>query len=84
MTGQRLDWSLLDLLERSRHTKSTDPRDRAFAFLNLCRERGEKDLGPDCTETASETYIRVAKFFVEKDGRACPSCFAMPHCPNRR
>ncbi|KAG7286760.1 hypothetical protein NEMBOFW57_009076 [Staphylotrichum longicolle] len=70
MPAWRRDWSLLDLLERSRHAKSTDPRDRVFAFLNLCRERGEKSLGPDYTETVAETYLRVAKFFVEKGGEA--------------
>lgn len=60
------EWGLLELLERSRHAGATDPRDRVFAFLNLCKEKGEDDLAPDYTETVTETYMRLAKFAVSK------------------
>ncbi|KAE9362599.1 HET-domain-containing protein, partial [Stipitochalara longipes BDJ] len=57
---------LIGLLERSRHARSTDPRDRAFAFLNLCREQERQSLRPDYTETVAETYTRIARFFVSQ------------------
>lgn len=57
---------LIGLLQRSRHARSTDPRDRAFAFLNLCREQERQALRPDYTETVAETYTRIARFFVSQ------------------
>jgi hypothetical protein len=56
--------SLLDILERSRHSQSTDPRDRIFAFLKLCQERDAEELRPDYRETVGDTYTRVAKFLI--------------------
>lgn len=55
---------LLGILERSRHARSIDPRDRVFAFINLCKERHEPDLQPDYTKAVAETFKRIAKFFV--------------------
>jgi len=58
------EWSVLELLETSRHHLSTDPRDRVFAFLNLCREAKEPALQADYSEAVGEIYTRVAKFFA--------------------
>jgi hypothetical protein len=56
--------SLLFILEMSRHSQSKDPRDRVFAFLNLSKERGERDLQPDYRATVRDTYAKAGRFFV--------------------
>jgi heterokaryon incompatibility protein (HET) len=57
-------WSLVEVLERSRYTSSSDPRDRVFALLNLCKEGKDGKFLPDYTETVRETFIRTAKFLI--------------------
>jgi len=56
--------SLLDILERSRHAQSSNPRDRIYAFANLARERGSKELQPDYGASISSIYLDTAKFFI--------------------
>jgi hypothetical protein len=56
--------SLLDVLERSRHSQSKDPRDRVYAFLNLSKELSERDLQPDYHATVRDTYAKAGRFFV--------------------
>jgi Heterokaryon incompatibility protein (HET) len=57
-------WSLIDILERSRHASSTDPRDRVFALLNLCKDDPPLGLLPDYTTTVADTYKTVARALV--------------------
>lgn len=57
-------WSLIDILERSRHASSTDPRDRVFALLNLSKDDPPLDLLPDYTATVADTYKTVARALV--------------------
>ena len=56
LTDRPKGYRLIGLLERSRHAKSTDPRDRVFAFLNLCGEEERRFLRPDYTETVAERW----------------------------
>ncbi|KAH0534096.1 hypothetical protein FGG08_007305 [Glutinoglossum americanum] len=56
--------SLLNILEISRHSQSTDPRDRVYAFMNLSKERGERGLQPDYRATVKDTYAKAGRFFV--------------------
>jgi hypothetical protein len=57
-------WSLIEVLERSRYASASDPRDRVFALLNLCKEGKDGGFQPDYTETVRETFIRTAEFLI--------------------
>jgi len=61
---KRNEWALMEALERSRYASSSDPRDRVFALLNLCKEGKENAFHPDYTETVRATFIRTAKFLI--------------------
>lgn len=58
-------WSLIDILERSRHASCTDPRDYVFALLNLCKDEPPLHLVPDYTASVADTYINVACALVK-------------------
>jgi hypothetical protein len=66
LTARPKEYRLIGLLERSRHARSTDPRDEVFAFLNLCREEERRSLCPDYMETVAETYARVARVLINR------------------
>jgi hypothetical protein len=57
-------WSLIDILERSRHASCTDPRDRVFALLNISNDKPPLGLQPDYTGTVSDTYKKTARALV--------------------
>jgi hypothetical protein len=59
------EWSLIEVLERSRYASASDPRDRVFALLNLCKEGKDGRFQPDYTETVRETFIRTAEFLID-------------------
>lgn len=58
------EWALVEMLERSRYAAASDPRDRVFALLNLCKEGKSGEFRPDYTETACETFTRTAEFLI--------------------
>jgi hypothetical protein len=58
--------NLLNLLQGSRYTRSTDPRDRVYAFLGLSKEPEELELQPDYNEALRDTYVRYARYFVSR------------------
>jgi hypothetical protein len=57
-------WGLIEVLEKSRYASASDPRDRVFALLNLCKEGKDGGFQPDYTETVRETFIRTAEFLI--------------------
>jgi hypothetical protein len=57
-------WTLIDILERSRHASCTDPRDRVFALLNISNDQPPLGLQPDYMGTVSETYKITARALV--------------------
>ncbi|KAG8532905.1 uncharacterized protein KY384_002783 [Bacidia gigantensis] len=57
-------WPLIDILERSKKAKSTNPQDKVFALLNLCADQEALSIQPDYSETCTMTYKRVAQALI--------------------
>jgi hypothetical protein len=59
------------LLGMTRHTKTTDPRDKIFAILNICKVHGPSTksyLVPDYTLSVREVYIRATAAWFHEGG----------------
>jgi hypothetical protein len=57
--------TLLDLLEGTRNAQATDPRDRVYALLNLCKDAVEPRIAPDYTIDVEQTYEFLARTLIE-------------------
>lgn len=62
----RLDMDLMELLEQSQRMKASDPRDHCFGILAISRYAEEIDLQPDYGEFVTDTFLRYARFLVNK------------------
>lgn len=57
---------ILHLLEDARYCESTDIRDRIYALLGMCNDRG---IRVDYTVDAPGVFISLAKHLIEREGR---------------
>ena len=63
--SQPKSWSLMDILERSRHASCTDPRDHVFALLELCKDDNDMNILEFYTVSVTDTYRIVACALVK-------------------
>ena len=78
--------TLLQFLNDTRQCKSTDPRDKVFALLNMSTERDEPTLAPDYALSPKDVFASVARFFITRDknldvlchAQAAPSAYDVP------
>lgn len=74
---------LLDVLARFRHTKSTDPRDKVFALLNLTLDT--IGVQADYHKPTREVYIDVVRNFINSSANLdilCQSQWGVHENPN--
>ena len=78
--------TLLQFLNDTRQCKSTDPRDKVFALLNMSTERDEPALAPNYALSPKEVFMSAARFFITRDknldvlchAQAAPSAYDVP------
>ncbi|KAF2665328.1 hypothetical protein BT63DRAFT_61918 [Microthyrium microscopicum] len=55
---------VLHLIHRTRNFKSTDPRDKIFALINLAKEFRSSQFFPDYRRSSHDTFIRFTRFLI--------------------
>ena len=60
--------ALSDFLLHCRDSKATDPRDKVFAFLGLCKDESENSLSSDYNLSVAQTYTAAARFMISHEG----------------
>ncbi|KAK3723439.1 hypothetical protein LTR37_001691 [Vermiconidia calcicola] len=56
---------LIDILEMVRFSKSTDSRDKVFAFLNLANDAKQLGIRPNYRTETKEVFVQVARSIVK-------------------
>lgn len=65
LTGNTSTFSFLDIMQKTKHCKCLDPRDRVYAILSLLNETEKcMDLEPDYGKTTSQVYQDVALRYI--------------------
>lgn len=57
---------LLHLLSITLSFDATDPRDRIYALLGLCKPEDRRALVPDLSLSAKDVYLRVARYISQR------------------
>jgi hypothetical protein len=65
--ARRRGYDLIDLIYRTKHLKSTDPRDKIYALLGL-DESGDISVSPNYDDSISKVYTDFAIACIEAKG----------------